>query len=362
MIPPDTAQPAPRDIRPVVATPSRGVPLAVVIVAAVLAGILLFLALNARRQALSAPATSPQAADIPVSVAALPLYLPPPIPEPVPAPIAAPAPQVRPSPVPPVPLMTRQPQPSYAPPVPPPVQIAPSAPVQRNAGGPTLVVDTTQAATPTEPGAGPRPGFNPLGLPSQSGTTTERARAGMFANRATTVPQGTLIPAVLETGYDSTRPGYARALVQRDIRGFDGSQVLIPRGSRLVGEYGADTAPGQNRAGIVWSRLIRPDGMTIEIGSPAADTVGRGGVRAKVNSHFWERFGSAILQSSLDVGVNLASRAGNGSVVVLPGGSQALTGRFVQPNVVRPTLSVRPGTSVSVFVARDLDFSTSREP
>lgn len=362
MTPRDTVQPEPRDIRPVVAMPSRGVPLAVVIAAAIFAGLLLFLALNARRQALSAPAISQRGTDLPVSAAPPPLYLPPPIPQRAPPPVATPAPTAQPSPVPPVPVVVRQPPPSYVPPVQAPTQAAPAVPVQRNAGGPALVVDTTQASTPSTPTTGPRPGFNPLGLPSQAGATTERARAGMFANRATTVPQGTLIPVVLETGYDSTRPGYARALVQRDIRGFDGSQVLIPRGSRLVGEYGADTAPGQNRAGIVWSRLIRPDGMTIEIGSPAADTVGRGGVRANVNSHFWERFGSAILQSSLDVGVNLASRAGNGSVVVLPGGGQALTGRFFQPNVVRPTLSVRPGTSVSVFVARDLDFSTSREP
>ncbi len=87
----------------------------------------------------------------------------------------------------------------------------------------------------------------------------------MFANRATTVPQGTLISAVLETAFDSTRTGFARALVQRDIRGFDGTQVLIPRGSRLIGEYATDNAPGQKRAMIAWSRLIRPDGITIEI-------------------------------------------------------------------------------------------------
>ena len=134
------------------------------------------------------------------------------------------------------------------------------------------------------------------------------ARAGMFANRGTTVPQGTLIPAVLETALDSTRPGFARAIVSRDVRGFDGSRVLIPRGSRLIGEYRSDVQPGQHRALVNWTRLIRPDGVTIAIGSPAADTLGGGGIRANVNSHFFARFAGAILQSVLDVGVNLAGR------------------------------------------------------
>src|SRR3546814_16795973 len=64
-----------------------------------------------------------------------------------------------------------------------------------------------------------------------------RSRAGSMSNRSTTVPQGTLIPAVLETAFNSTGSGFARALVQRDIYGFDGARVLIPRGSRLIGEY-----------------------------------------------------------------------------------------------------------------------------
>ncbi|MEG3085375.1 TrbI/VirB10 family protein [Sphingomonas sp. PB2P12] len=335
-------------------------PIAVIVVVAVLAGVLLFTALNARRQSLSAPAISERIADIPSSTAPPTLYVPPEPPEVAPA--SQVLPQQRPAPIPVPPAAVFRPQPAPTPTYGPPVFNAPSpvSPPPRNAGGAALVVDTTQAANGAAQPGSARQFVNPLGLPSQAGATTERARAGMLANRATTVPQGTLIPVVLETGFDSTRPGYARALVQRDIRGFDGSQVLIPRGSRLVGEYGADTAPGQKRAMIAWARLIRPDGMTIDIGSPAADTVGRGGVRAKVNSHFLEHFAGAILQSSLDIGVNLASRGNNGTVVVLPGSTQGISSSVLRPNEIRPTLTVPPGTSVSVFVARDLDFTTSR--
>src|SRR3546814_2996545 len=85
-----------------------------------------------------------------------------------------------------------------------------------------------------------------------------------MSNRSTTVPQGTLIPAVLETAFNSTGSGFARALVQRDIYGFDGARVLIPLGSRLIGEYASDTSPGQKRAFVTWTRIIRPAGVRSE--------------------------------------------------------------------------------------------------
>jgi type IV secretion system protein VirB10 len=169
-----------------------------------------------------------------------------------------------------------------------------------------------------------------------------------------------LIPAVLETALNSNRPGLARAIVSRDVRGFDGSRILIPRGSRLIGEYRSEAARGQRRALVNWIRLIRPDGVTIAIGSPASDTMGRAGIRAKVNSHFFERFAGAILQSALDIGVNLASaRANNGTTVILPTGGLQGTTQIIQPAQIAPTLTVKAGTSISIFAARDLDFSTA---
>jgi type IV secretion system protein VirB10 len=193
---------------------------------------------------------------------------------------------------------------------------------------------------------------------SLGGETGGRVRSAVFANRATTIAQGSLIPAVLETAFDSRRPGFARAIVSRDVRSFDGTQVLVPRGSRLIGEYRSDIQPGQRRALINWTRLIRPDGVTIAIGSPAADTLGRGGVPGNYNSHFLERFGSALLQTAIQIGATAASRATSGNVILaLPGSAPSVS----QPQSTRivPTLTVRAGTSISVFVARDLDFSAA---
>jgi type IV secretion system protein VirB10 len=182
----------------------------------------------------------------------------------------------------------------------------------------------------------------------------------VLRNRATTVPQGTLIPAVLETALDSTRPGPARALVTRDVRGFDGSKVLIPRGSRLIGEYKADLEPGQNRALVIWQRLVRPDGATIELASPSADPLGRVGIKGKVNTHFLQRFGNALLQTSLSIGTGLAAGLGsnnNVAVVALPGATGTAASSLVGNQDIKPTLRVKQGVSVSVFVAKDLDFT-----
>ena len=204
------------------------------------------------------------------------------------------------------------------------------------------------AATPTLPN-------DPV---NSSGETADRIAAGRLRNPSFTVPQGSVLPAVLETALDSTRPGAVRALVQRDIHAFDGSRVLIQRGSRLYGEYEGGIEQGQNRALIRWTRLIRPDGVTIALDSPASDPLGRAGVKGKVDGKFLQRFGGAILQSVLDIGVGVATREATGGVVVaLPGSSQTVTGRS-GPQDIKPVLKVRHGTSVSVFVARDLDFSS----
>ncbi|RXZ64988.1 conjugal transfer protein TrbI [Pelagerythrobacter rhizovicinus] len=210
---------------------------------------------------------------------------------------------------------------------------------------PAVVFDEASTPLPPAPSAGERPG------------TDARVRAGRLANPSLTVPQGTVVPAVLETALDSTRPGGVRALVQRDVHGFDGSRVLIPRGSRLYGEYDASLQAGQNRALVRWTRLLRPDGVTIALDSPASDPLGRAGIRGKVDGKFFQRFGGAILQSVLDIGVGVATReATDGVVVALPGTTQNID--VTQGDQVQRTLKVKHGASVSVFVARDLDFSS----
>lgn len=201
------------------------------------------------------------------------------------------------------------------------------------------------------------PQIDPEQLIAAAESGVSRVKATRLENPSLTIPQGTVIPAVLETALDSTRGGGVRALVQRNVMGFDGKKVLIPRGSQLYGEYQADLRRGQNRALVQWTRLIRPDGVTIALDSPSSDPLGRAGVKGKVDSKFFERFGNALLQSVLDIGVGLAvNTATDGVIVALPGSTQNV--QVNDQGAVLPTLKVRHGTRVSVFVARDLDFSS----
>lgn len=199
--------------------------------------------------------------------------------------------------------------------------------------------------------------------PSPAGKTEESANAGVARIRSgrlqdpsSTVPQGSVIQAVMETALDSTRAGFARAIVSRDVMSFDGSRILIPRGSKLVGEYKADVSLGQKRALVQWHRMTLPDGAIIDVDSPAADPLGRAGIKGKVNTHFFERFSGAILQSVLDVGVRAATSEATNNTVIIGTPTSTQTALSSQQNSIQPTLKIKQGASVTVFVARDLVF------
>ena len=338
------------DIRPMVGRETGNRPLWIAVGGIVGAGLLLFSVLEARRSALTAPAVRPQTADLAAAPASVPpLYIPPdqivevpplvtsalpPVvavapPAPLPRPLPAPSPMQRPEP--------------YVQPLPAPV--APAPPVSTT---PAIVYDASEGEAAVA-GSGGSTG---------TAATTTRARAARAGNRATIVPQGTLIAAVLETAIDSTQAGQARALVSRDVANLHGERILIPRGSRLFGDYRGALEAGQNRAQVQWTRLVRPDGVTVAIDSPAADRLGRAGIKGSVNTHFLERLGSALLQSSIDVGAGIATRSISGSsvVVALPGSVQGATSQLVGPPP-KPTLRIKQGTRIAVFVMRDLDFT-----
>lgn len=345
-------------MRPVVARGRRHAPVWLLSGLVVLGGILLFSVLEGQRRAVTAPTTQARTVDRIAAPSALPpLYLPPEPPPPLPpqpegfsaAPVPLPVqPQIQRAPVPPQPPLPNYPAPSFAAT---PAPAGPAMPAQPHSGGngAVLVVDTTASGE----GGGSEGG---------AAADQEPVRTTRLRRQAMTVPQGTLIPAVLETALDSTRLGYVRAIVSRDITGFDGTQVLIPRGTRLFGEYQSDMAPGQNRALVQWSRLVRPDGISVALASPASDLQGRAGIEGRVNNHFLERFGGALLQSILNLGSSLATRriGGDGAVIV------ASTGAATTPNATaagsqgQATLRVEAGARVAVLVARDLEFSSGR--
>jgi type IV secretion system protein VirB10 len=235
-----------------------------------------------------------------------------------------------------------------------------AAPATNPAASPTVVFDAS--ALPLPLAGPPAPGAQPAGtgnsnddfaarLGGVGGTT---ATAKPMADPRTTVTQGTLIPAVLETAIDTDVPGFVRAVVSADVRSFDGTRVLVPRSSRLIGQYKSGLQAGQRRAYVIWTRLIRPDGVSVEIGSPAIGFSGETGLAGKVDTHFFERFGSAMLLSVIG---GLSAIGGNAGVVIAGGGQSAAAAAVGQSAQIGPTLRVRQGEPIRVFTARDLDFS-----
>jgi len=231
-----------------------------------------------------------------------------------------------------------------------------------SAASPTIVFDAAGAPAPAADLAGKgdiKAGANPnedfaSRLGGLGGGSAEAKRS---FDPATTVTQGTLIPAVLETAIDTDVPGFVRAIVSTDVKSFDGRTVLVPRSSRLIGQYKSGLSSGQKRAYVIWTRLIRPDGVSVDLGSPAIAFGGETGLAGKVNSHFFERFGSAMLLSVLG---GLPSLIGNNSSVVVGGGSSAASAAVTQGGQVGPTIRVRPGEPIRVFTATDLDFSKAQ--
>ncbi|AZO82080.1 MULTISPECIES: type IV secretion system protein VirB10 [unclassified Bosea (in: a-proteobacteria)] len=254
-------------------------------------------------------------------------------------------------------------------------------------------------------------------LESSSGTATAAdddpnrrflasvSAAGVDISRATRnnridalVAQGTLIRGVLETAVQSDLPGMVRAVVTENVWSYDGRRILIPAGSRLVGEYKSGLTRGQTRVFVVWTRLLRSDGVSIQLGSNGTDDLGRAGSAGTVDNHYLERFGAAIMLSLVGGAAQFLSgfgqnydSTGNGTVVtttdpVTGAVTQTQTGvgqnqlslqarQIAAQNVsqtltniaqealknsinIPPTIHLDQGIRIIVFVRRDLDFSS----
>jgi type IV secretory pathway VirB10-like protein len=289
---------------------------------------------------------------------------PPPAPELFAAVVAPPAPVVEtPPPPPPPPPAAPPPPPYFLPPPPPPAPAGPSPEESARAAAeaanrmksPAMVVDLTNPAPAAEAGAATAAAAADAFAARLSPPEAQGVRATQIADTATLIPQGVMIAAVLETAINSDLPGFVRAVVSRDVSGFDGSRVLIPRGSRLIGQYRSETAIGQRRAFVVWTRLIRPDGVSITLGSPGTDPQGRAGLEGRVNRHLLERFGPGLLTTALNAA--LTNSGGSNTQLIIGGTTQVAGALSGEGSQIKPTVSVPQGAAIQVFVARDLDFS-----
>ena len=238
------------------------------------------------------------------------------------------------------------------------------------------IATTAGVTTPNPPTL---PNLTGLGLAPQPATPSAQDRQLAFLNatpdKRTVSPDrvtapassnilqaGAVIPAALITGIHSDLPGQITAQVTENV--YDsptGRILLVPQGTRLIGQYDNGVGFGQRRVLLVWNRLIMPNGRSIVLErQPGADAEGYAGIEDGVDYHWGELFKAAALSTVLSVGAEAGSSGQESDIVraLRQGASNSIsqTGQQIvsrQLNIA-PTLTIRPGFPVRVIVTRDL--------
>ena len=180
------------------------------------------------------------------------------------------------------------------------------------------------------------------------------------------VKAGTIIPAALITAINSDLPGEVIAQVTEPVYDHaSGRTLLIPQGSRLIGQYDSQLAYGQSRALIAWNRIIMPDGRSINLGSIAgADLTGASGLQDRTDAHVWQLAKGIMLSTIFSVDAASAQDAGarsSGGLVhtrpahgISPARQQA--GQRVTERELnrQPTIRIRAGWPLRVIVNKDM--------
>lgn len=178
----------------------------------------------------------------------------------------------------------------------------------------------------------------------------------------TILQAGAIIPAALQTGLNSDVPGRVVATVTTPVRdSLTGAYLLIPQGARLIGAYQDSVNYGDRRIRIVWTRLVLPNGWSIELaGLEASDVSGAAGLPAKVDDHLDRVAVTSVLSGALSTAANAAQDRESTAFAQSVGDAAAqeaarVGGRIVDRELsVRPTLRVPAGAPVRVLVSRDL--------
>jgi type IV secretion system protein VirB10 len=185
----------------------------------------------------------------------------------------------------------------------------------------------------------------------------QTVRATMVADRNLLLSAGTVIPCTLQTAINSTQAGFVSCVINHDVYSENGRIVLLDKGTKVLGQYSGGITQGQARLFVLWTRALTPRGVAIDLGSPAADSLGRAGLPGGVDTQFWARFGVGLVISVLEDASQIASRslAGEGSnTTQVPSntGSTVLN----QTMQIRPILKKNQGDTAAIFVAKDFDF------
>ncbi|HFU7369204.1 TPA: type IV secretion system protein VirB10, partial [Escherichia coli] len=236
--------------------------------------------------------------------------------------------------------------------------------MQRRLGG--ELAQTNQAATSNSPGAQPQDNETSEGSSALAKNLTparlKASRAGVMANPSLTVPKGKMIPCGTGTELDTTVPGQVSCRVSQDVYSADGLVRLIDKGSWVDGQITGGIKDGQARVFVLWERIRNDqDGTIVNIDSAGTNSLGSAGIPGQVDAHMWERLRGAIMISLFsDTLTALVNQTQSNNIQYNStenSGGQLASEALRSYMSIPPTLYDQQGDAVSIFVARDLDFS-----
>ena len=165
---------------------------------------------------------------------------------------------------------------------------------------------------------------------------------------ASKLAPGQVVAAVLESAVDSSHPGTVRALVTEPLYAQQGTQVVLPRLSRLIGRYQSITSAGPARVLIQWTQAIPPGQDAVVLNEYSGDPLGRAGHAGQVNYHLWQRYGAAMLFSLIDT---LPQWSRDSGIAIRSGDAGNPASQILRQQAARtPTVTLPPGTPITVMV------------
>lgn len=213
-------------------------------------------------------------------------------------------------------------------------------------------------------------------LKTNANSVVETSVSQNLTDPSSMVVQGTIISAVLETAIDTSLPGSLRAQITQPVYSFDGSRIMMPEGTILIGEFNNDVKLEQKRVMIAWNRAVTPEGKSIALGSIGTDRLGRSGTLGNVDNRYLKKFGAAALISTISAIPTLIEAGtgggrdseGSGTTLNINGRSEAASeigsgigdqasdvlGEYLS---LPPIIRVPQGEEIRIFVSRDLLFT-----
>lgn len=182
------------------------------------------------------------------------------------------------------------------------------------------------------------------------------------------IQAGSILPATLMTAINTSLPGNAVAIVRRDIYdSVHGAHLLIPKGSKLIGQYQSQVSYGQTRVLIKFNRVIRPNGSSIQINNaPGADLFGQAGMKGEVDNHWSRIISASVLSTTISLGAGAVSQSAATSGQEFPnstqnavnnaGSSISQVGQKVTDRAIniQPTIKLPPGYEFNIIVNKDM--------